>query len=91
MLYIFCTDFIAGTASRPPKLTNSDVAAFLLGADESIVTYECRLRCASRDPEAYLTELSAGSLAFMSFAACRGKNETFQPCTAEPVFTVPHQ
>lgn len=51
----------SGTSARPPVLTNRDTAQFLVEADESIVTFECRVLCAERNPTLYLSEMDAGT------------------------------
>lgn len=74
--------FEGGAAARPPALTRSDSATFRFTADESVVTFECRLICAARDQLRYYADMSTVEQQTMSFHACIGRTNTFHTCTS---------
>ena len=73
--------FLAGSASKPPVLTRSSTARFLMESDESIFTLECRVQCAQRPVGAPLyQDMSGVEVAQLAFGACVGRGSDFDAC-----------
>ena len=71
--------FQAGGSSKPPALTNSGNAKFRVQTDESLVTMECRLACASRVDGLLYTDMNQAQISALVFAPCPVFG-AFRPC-----------
>lgn len=73
--------FQAGSASKPPVLTRSSTARFLMESDESAFTLQCRVQCAQRPEGSPLyQDMSGVEVSQLAFGSCAGRDSDFGAC-----------